>query len=115
MKYDVTAMQARPGEYLTVVLTNAGNVPKEVMAHNWILLKQGTDPNAFTQAAATAKDTDYIPASKQDEILAKISLLGPHQSGQVTFQAPTVPGDYTFLCSFPAHFLAGMHGVLTVK
>ena len=115
MKYSLTAIEARPGERLKVVLTNIGTVPKEVMGHNWILLKAGSDAAAFSAAAAAAKDTEYVPASLQGEILAHIELLGPRKSGEVEFNAPAAPGEYPFLCSFPAHFQAGMHGVLTVK
>jgi azurin len=115
MKYSITAIEAKPGELLKVVLDNVGTVPVEVMGHNWILLKAGSDSAAFSLAASTAKDTGYIPAALKDEIIAHIDLLGPRKSGEVEFPAPTAPGEYPFLCSFPAHFQAGMHGVLTVK
>lgn len=115
MHYDVTAMQAKPGEDLKVVLTNAGNNPVEVMGHNWILLKAGSDAAAFAMAATQAKATNYVPDSLKDEIVAQIPLQGPHKSGEVTFKAPTTPGDYPYLCSFPAHYQVGMHGILTVK
>jgi azurin len=114
MKYSLNAIEAKPGEQLRVVLTNLGTLPKEAMAHNWVLLKAGSDAGAFS-AAATARDTNYIPESKKDEILAKIDLLGPRQSGEVTFKAPDQPGEYPFLCSFPAHYQVGMKGTLTVK
>jgi azurin len=115
MKYSTTSIEAQPGETLTVVLTNNGSTPVEVMAHNWVLLKAGSDPAAFDSAALTAKDTGYLPPSLSGEVLAHIDLLGPRKSGQVTFQAPTTPGNYPFLCTFPAHFQNGMQGVLTVK
>ena len=115
MKYSVTAITAKPGEDLKVVLTNEGTQPKEVMGHNWVLLKAGSDVAAFDAAAIQAKDTDYIPASLKDEIIAKIDLLGPRKSGEADFKAPTTPGEYPFLCTFPAHFQVGMHGTLTVK
>jgi len=115
MKYSLTAIEAKPGEDLKVVLTNIGTQPKEVMGHNWILLKAGTDVAAFDAAALNAKDTGYIPAALSDEIIAHIDLLGPRKSGEVAFKAPMTPGDYNFLCSFPAHYQAGMKGVLTVK
>jgi azurin len=115
MKYNTTALEAKPGEDLKVVLTNVGTAPIEVMGHNWILLKAGSDPIAFATAAQMAKDTGYIPASLQDEIIAHIDLQGPRKSGEADFKAPTAPGDYPFLCSFPGHCASGMHGVLTVK
>jgi len=115
MKYSITSIEAKPGEDLRVVLTNIGTQPKEVMGHNWVLLKAGADVAAFDAAALGAKDTGYIPAALSDEILAHIELLGPRKSGEVEFRAPTIPGDYNFLCTFPAHYQAGMRGVLTVK
>lgn len=115
MKYSISAIEAKPGEELKVVLTNIGTQPKEVMGHNWILLKAGTDAAAFDAAATTAKETEYIPESMKDKIIAHTHLLGPRKSDEVTFKAPDAPGEYPFLCSFPAHFQVGMKGVLTVK
>jgi azurin len=115
MKYDTVAMTATPGEDLKVVMTNAGTIPKEVMGHNWVLLNANVDVTAFATAASTSKDTDYIPAGHEADIIAKVGLLGPRKSGEVEFKAPTTPGQYTFLCTFPAHYQAGMHGILTVK
>ncbi len=115
MKYDVTAIEAKPGEDLQVILTNNGTQPKEVMGHNWVLLKAGTDVAAFDAAALNAKDTGYIPAALSDEILAHIDLLGPRKSGEADFKAPMTPGQYPYLCTFPAHYQTGMKGFLTVK
>lgn len=115
MKFDVTTITATPGEPITVVLTNAGTLPKNVMGHNWILVVAGTDPVAFAAAAASEGANGYIPAKLKDKILAFVALLGPNESGEVTFMAPTEPGEYPFLCSFPAHCFVGMKGVLVVK
>jgi azurin len=115
MKYSVTSIQASPGEEIKVVLTNAGMLPKEAMAHNFVLLKAGSDPAAFAQAGMMSKATDYIPAAMTDQVLAHTKLLGSKQSDEVTIKVPTAPGDYPYLCTFPAHFMAGMKGVLTVK
>jgi len=115
MKYNVTAISAKPGELLHVKLKNAGTLPKVAMAHNFILLAKGTDPAAFTNAAATASATGYVPAQFKEKILASTPLAGPGETVEATFKAPAAPGEYVFLCSFPGHFLSGMKGVLTVK
>lgn len=107
-------IEAKAGEQLKIVLTNNGTQPKEVMGHNWVLLKAGADATAFDTAAASAKDTDYIPAALKDQIIASIGLLGPRKSGEVTFTVPAA-GEYPFICSFPAHFQVGMKGTLVVK
>ena len=61
----------------------------------------------FPEAGTTHKDTGYIPPELKDEVIAHIDLVGPRKSGEVTFKAPETPGDYPFLCSFPAHYLTG--------
>jgi azurin len=54
-------------------------------------------------------------ASQQEfHVLAKTKLLGPGDSDSVTFSAPAAPGNYTYLCTFPEHYAAGMKGVMTV-
>ncbi len=115
MKYNVTRVEVTAGQDVKVSLTNMGSIPKAAMAHNWVLLKKGVEPKAFADAAVTAAATEYIPASMADQIIAHTKLLGPKQSDEISFKAPTEPGEYHFLCSFPAHFLSGMTGVLVVK
>jgi azurin len=115
MKYSLTAIEAKPGEKLTVKVVSQGQMPKVAMAHNFVLLALGTDPQAFTAAAAAARATDFIPEAMKDKVLAHTPLAGPGETVEVTFDAPKAPGAYTFLCSFPAHFMAGMKGTLTVK
>lgn len=115
MKFDLAQITAAPGEKIKVVLANVSTLPKAVMGHNWILLKNGTDPVAFAQAGAAEPATEYIPTKLKDKIVAHIKLLGPGESGEIVFEAPAEPGDYPFLCSFPGHCVVGMKGVFTVK
>ena len=113
MKFSVAAIEAKAGEQLKIVLKNIGTLPKEAMGHNWVLLKPGTDLNAFAMAAMTAKDTDYVPAAHKDKVVASIKVLGPKQSADATFAAPAA-GEYPFICSFPGHYML-MKGTLTAK
>ena len=53
MKCDVTSIDAAPGQKVTVTLTDVGTLPKAAMAHNFVLLKAGTDVTAFAMAAMT--------------------------------------------------------------
>ena len=115
MKYSVTKIEAKPGQKVVVELTNEGNLPKVAMGHNWILLKAGSDPLAYATAGMKAKAENYQPQSLAHEVLTSISLLGPKESGRTSFTAPSNPGSYPFLCSFPAHYQTGMRGVLIVK
>ena len=115
MKFNVTAISAKPGETLHVVLKNVGTVPKIAMAHNFIALKTGVDAAKFAQDAMTARDTEYVPAARKADVLASTKLAGPGETVEVTFKAPAKAGVYPYLCSFPGHFAAGMKGELTVK
>ncbi len=114
LKYSVTRIPATPGERLRIVLVDTGKAPKTVMGHNVVVLKKGTDPAAFANASATARDTDYIAPSVKAQVLAHTPLVGPGETVETTFQVPTVPGNYDYICSFPGHMLAGMKGVLAV-
>lgn len=115
MQWTVKAIQAKPGETLRVVIKAVGKMPKQQMAHNFVLLAAGTDANAFVMSAVAARATGYIPAAKKSAILASTGLAGPGESVEVTFKVPTKPGVHDYLCSFPGHFAAGMRGKLTVK
>jgi azurin len=115
MKYSVNKIEAHPGQKIVVQLKNEGTVPKEAMGHNWILLKAGVDPLSYANAAMTAKAENYEPKAHAGEVLASIRMLGPKESAKVSFTAPSAPGTYAYLCSFPAHCQAGMKGVLIVK
>ena len=115
MKYDTPEITAKPGETLKIVLKNVGTMPKMAMAHNFVLLKAGTDAVEFNKAAFNARETDFIPPAQKDAVIAHTGLTGPGETADVTFKVPAKPGTYTFVCSFPGHFALGMRGTLVVK
>lgn len=115
MKYSQTSFEVKAGQEVKLTLTNMGTMPKTAMGHNLVLLKKGADLKAYSDAAIMAAATDYVPAALADQVVAHTKLLGPKQSDEITFKAPTEPGEYPFLCTFPAHYLAGMKGVMVVK
>jgi len=115
MIYSVKKIEAHPGQKLVVVVTNAGTLPKNVMAHNWILLKAGASADAYAKAALKAND--FQPKSLAGEVIAAVPALGPNESASVSFTAPSVPGSYPYLCTAVGHNMgaSGMRGVLIVK
>lgn len=115
MKFNITRIEVKAGQEVKITLTNVGNMPKAAMGHNLVILKKGADAKAYVDAAVTAMATDYIPPALSDQVIAHTKLLGPKQSEELVFKAPTEPGEYTFVCTFPAHFLSGMKGVLVVN
>ena len=115
MKFDKTTIAAKPGETLRVVLKSAGKAPKTIMGHNFVLLKLGTDADAFNQAAFNARETEFIPPAQKSKVIANTPLVGPGETVEVTFTVPAKAGSYDYICSFPGHFAMGMRGKLVVK
>ena len=115
MKYSLTRLEVKAGQDVKITLTNVGNMPKAAMGHNLVLLKKDADAKAYVDAAIGAMATDYLPAALSDQVIIHTKLLGPKQSEEIAFKAPTVPGEYPFVCTFPAHYLSGMKGVLVVQ
>jgi len=115
MKFSVTRFEVAAGQQVKLTLRNIGTMPKAAMGHNIVILKKDADVKAFADAAVMAAATDYFPAAKADQAVAHTKLLGPKQNDEITFTAPSEAGEYPFICSFPAHFLAGMKGVMVVK
>lgn len=115
MKFNLTRFEVSAGQEVKLILTNLGTMPKVAMGHNLVILKKDADVKAYADAAVMAAGTEYVPAAKADQVIAHTKLLGPKQTDEITFKAPAEAGDYPFLCSFPAHFLTGMKGVMVVK
>ncbi len=115
MTYSRTTITAKPGERIKLRLVSIGQLPRTVMTHNWVLLKLGSDPKKFAEAAAMSPATGYIPTALKSQILAETGMVGPGETAEVTFTVPARPGSYPFLCTFAGHFAAGMAGTLIVK
>ncbi|MDQ8182280.1 azurin [Pelagicoccus sp. SDUM812005] len=114
MQFSVTSIEAAPGEEIRIQLSNIGRMPKQSMAHNWVLLQPMDNAaiNAFGMKASSHAP-EYIPAGAS-EVIAHTKMLGAGESDTLTFKAPSAPGPYPFICSFPGHY-AIMKGTLTVK
>lgn len=115
MKFNVTSFEAKPGQSVTVRLRNVGELAKEVMAHNWVLLAKEAHAPRFIEAGIPHPETDYIAFEQSFYVLAKTGMLGPGESDSITFTAPGVPGDYAYVCTFPEHYAGGMQGVMTIR
>ena len=115
MKFNLTKLEAKPGETLHVVLKSTGTIPKVAMGHNFVLLKLGSDVAEFVKASMTAAATEYVPADQKAQVVASTKLAGPGETVEVTFKVPAKAGSYPYMCTFPGHYAAGMKGELVVK
>jgi azurin len=114
MKYSLTTIVAEPGERLRIQLRSLGVIPKVAMAHNVVVLEIDTDIDTLLKDGAPYRDTDFIPPSMSDKVIAKTALAGPGETVGVTFVVPEIPGEYPFICTFAGHYQAGMRGTLVV-
>lgn len=112
MAYDQTEIHATAGETLRVVLVNTATSP--IMEHNFVLLTSSEFIQEVGEAALTpeAVENAYIP--KHDAIIAHTVMAKPGETVEVTFTVPSEPGEYPYICTFPAHFMT-MRGVLIVS
>jgi azurin len=113
MKYDHTLLTVKPGEKVMLLFQNA----KCPLQHNLVLVKPGKLADVGALADAMLRDPaaitkNYIPTSP-DIIASSSKLLGIGQSDLIQFTAPTEPGDYPYLCTFPGHWRL-MNGILRV-
>ena len=105
--FDQTSFSVKAGEKVKLTLNNTSG-----MQHNWVLVTPGT-------ADKVAQDSITAGAAKGwlafgPNVLAHTKLVDAKKSDTIEFVAPTKPGDYPFICTFPGHAMT-MKGILTVK
>lgn len=112
MQFNKKEITVQAGQTIKLTLEHVGQLPETVMGHNFVLLKEGTDVTAFAQKAAQAADNEYIPEGTNN-VIANTEIIGGGESTTIEFQAPG-PGTYTFICSFPGHYVM-MQGEFIVE
>ena len=111
MKYDKTLVSVKAGKKVIISFENP-----DFMQHNLVIIMPGTLQKVGEAADALARNpkggqTDYVPQMK--EVLYSTKLLNPGESFTLQFTAPTKPGDYPFVCTFPGHWRI-MNGIMRV-
>jgi uncharacterized cupredoxin-like copper-binding protein len=109
LKFDRELLTAKAGEKVLLVFRNDDD-----MLHNFVLCAPGRG-NAVGEAAlqlgVEAAERSYVPAS--DDVIVHTAVLEPGATDRIFFEAPTQPGDYDYICSFPGHSTL-MRGILRV-
>src|SRR5690606_14822618 len=103
MQFNETLFRVKAGEPVKLTVKNVGEMPKESMGHNVVILQPGTDLPAFGGEAIKAADAEYIPATFASSIVAHTKLLGPGETDEIEFTLEEA-GVYLFVCSFPGHY-----------
>jgi len=112
MRFDKNEIRVKAGQTVKLTFVHVGQMAKNVMGHNFVLLTQGTDINQFGNEAVQAANNDYIPQNT-NKVIAHTKMLGGGESTTIEFQAPQA-GTYDFICSFPGHY-AIMRGKFIVQ
>ncbi len=102
LRYDKTTFVVEAGKPVALTLDN-----QDAMPHNVAILAPGALEEIGQTAEKMSAEPDaegrlYIPASSK--VLHASKLAAPGQKVQLTFKAPTVVGDYPYVCTFPGHW-----------
>jgi uncharacterized cupredoxin-like copper-binding protein len=103
LKFDPATLSAKAGAATTVNVKNTG-----AQQHNWVLVKPEDADRVDQEAAAKGGDASGITG-----VLAGGKLVAGGASEAVSVNVPA--GSYTYLCTVPGHYQAGMKGTLTAQ
>jgi putative heme-binding domain-containing protein len=111
MAYDQETVAVQAGRPVLFVLENV-----DAMPHNFVIVRPGTMQEVGEAAEAQAQNPgfakqNFVPRSRQ--VLAASTLMQPQSTQRVTFEAPTEPGVYPYVCTYPGHWRR-MFGALYV-
>lgn len=104
--YDKTTLTATAG---LIRLRFSNNASAAAMRHNVVIVKAGSEDAVGVGGISAGEGKHYLPDS--DDVLGATKMLRPGESGTVVVDLP--PGTYSYICTFPGHYLS-MRGTLTV-
>jgi azurin len=112
LSYSTRMLKAKCGESLALTLANPDVVP-----HNWALIQPGTLSAVGGEANKLVADPEavirqYVPQTS--DVICYTDIVEPLEQATVYFKAPSTPGRYPFLCTFPGHWMV-MNGEMVVE
>lgn len=111
MFFHKVQLVAEAGKPVELVFHNS-----DAMQHNWVLVAAGAADEIGAAAEKLPPQADsqgrlYVPGSPK--VLQATKMLNPNDTVRLRFNAPSEPGEYTYLCTYPGHWQR-MRGVLKV-
>ncbi len=110
MKFDMNYVEVKAGSKIKWVFTNYDD-----MIHNLLVVGGGQHMDVAKLAMKLGLDglkKNYVPETPM--VLFHTRVLQPQETDIIYFNAPTKPGNYTFVCTLPGH-AASMNGTLKVN
>lgn len=114
--YDTKEFSVKAGEKVKLTLAVPEGCP---FPHNLIIVGPG-QKDALAAAATTAMTSDpkYLTESQCvpefEGILHHTSLVAGGSEEVLEFEAPTEPGEYPYVCTYPGHWIT-MVGTMIVE
>ena len=111
MFFDKTRLVVEAGKPVEIIFENP-----DAMPHNFVVTAPGAREEIGKLADNMKPDPDdqgrmFVPPSPK--VLFGSKLVDPGTKLKINFTAPTAPGEYTYVCTFPGHWLR-MFGTLIV-
>ncbi len=111
MSFDKEVIVVQKGKAVEFIFENI-----DLMPHNIVFAKPGSLEELGKYAEANSQDPAFAArffVPKSDKVLLASKLLQPREVQKLSFTAPTTPGVYPYVCTFPGHSMR-MHGALYV-
>lgn len=113
MQFEQTEFSVAAGQTVRLVFENTATSPS--MSHNVVILTDDDDATAERIGEGglqAGQANDYVPQD-DEAVLAYTPVAEPGETVEITFTAPSEPGTYRYICTFPGHW-ATMQGTMTV-
>ncbi|MFB6279945.1 MAG: plastocyanin/azurin family copper-binding protein [Salinibacter sp.] len=110
MAYATTEVTVQAGRQVTIVFENTATSP--AMQHNVVVLNTAEDEAVKRVGQAAISASNYVP--DDPAVLAATDIAKPGETTEVTFTAPDTPGEYTYVCTYPGHYVS-MQGTMIVE
>ncbi len=111
LQFDISEVKVKAGSKVRLTFNN-----NDDMLHNFVITQPGA-ANAVGEAALAlglkGSEMNYIPDMK--EVLFHSNLLQPESSETIYFTAPSKPGIYQYVCTFPGHHALMQGRMVVVK
>lgn len=111
MIFDKEVLVVQAGKPVEFRFSNVDSMP-----HNFAIVQPGSLAEVGELGETTGRDADaaarhYVPASNKVLLGSKLLQSGEEQA--LSFQTPTTPGIYPYVCTYPGHWRR-MYGALYV-